>query len=390
MTDNLDRKAMIAKRVTNCKMAIERYRPLLQNIWVPIRAKMMCVRTIIQPTLTYGGEIWGLSKARVAPAESALCSAVRTCLRLPRTVSRYVAYAEFRLRSIYEVSAIARARIFFKCQILNSWLKKVLSGTTPRHRDNRGVKLWSEVANQWLGKAKLEQRMLETEYDIDQKIARLAAYGRASLKSISAFMDLKRKIVPNVIREVMRERCRPSPNAKSTLEMRYASPHGASRTASLLVKLTAEMPDLAYGWTVLYRIRMGRYWTAPRLARAGLISRDFLGSCPFCKAERPETEAHYLRYCKRWEDIRTQTLYTMPPIRKHALDSRNDAWKLVIAVTGLDPLDLAGFPPFDIERFITDNLAGLPDGKISEIVGCVAQFLAKTSARRFSELDFVR
>jgi hypothetical protein len=57
--NQLDRKTMIKRRVQIAKNVALKYLPLLGSPVTPIQAKILCLRSIITPTLTYGGEIWG-------------------------------------------------------------------------------------------------------------------------------------------------------------------------------------------------------------------------------------------------------------------------------------------------------------------------------------------
>ncbi|PVU91683.1 hypothetical protein BB560_006108, partial [Smittium megazygosporum] len=61
------------------------------------------------------------------------------------------------------------------------------------------------------------------------------------------------------------------------------------------------------------KIRMGCYWTAQRLAKAGLIPKKYIERCPFCNKNTPETIEHMLIECFRWNSIRHETtIFNIP------------------------------------------------------------------------------
>ena len=56
------------------------------------------------------------------------------------------------------------------------------------------------------------------------------------------------------------------------------------------------------------RVRVGGFWTAQRLAQAGLIDRRYREWCPFCRAHVPETVRHMLLECRQWQIQREEKL----------------------------------------------------------------------------------
>ncbi|PVV01013.1 hypothetical protein BB560_004586, partial [Smittium megazygosporum] len=72
-------------------------------------------------------------------------------------------------------------------------------------------------------------------------------------------------------------------------------------------------PEIKLGLQDIGKIRMGCYWTAQRLAKAGLIPKMFIERCPFCNKNTPETIEHMLIECFRWNSIRHETtIFNIP------------------------------------------------------------------------------
>ncbi|PVU86607.1 hypothetical protein BB560_006641 [Smittium megazygosporum] len=88
--------------------------------------------------------------------------------------------------------------------------------------------------------------------------------------------------------------------------------HGMRNTGSWM-DLQMRHPDIKLGLQGIGKIRMGCYWTAQRLAKAGLIPKMYIERCPFCNKNTPETIEHMLIECFRWNSIRHETtIFNIP------------------------------------------------------------------------------
>ncbi|PVV01590.1 hypothetical protein BB560_003986, partial [Smittium megazygosporum] len=88
--------------------------------------------------------------------------------------------------------------------------------------------------------------------------------------------------------------------------------HNMRNTGSWM-DLQMRNPDIKLGLQDIGKIRMGCYWTAQRLAKAGLIPKMYIERCPFCNKNTPETIEHMLIECFRWNSIRHETtIFNIP------------------------------------------------------------------------------
>ncbi|PVV01671.1 hypothetical protein BB560_003901, partial [Smittium megazygosporum] len=88
--------------------------------------------------------------------------------------------------------------------------------------------------------------------------------------------------------------------------------HNMRNTGSWM-DLQMRHPDIKLGLQDIGKIRMGCYWTAQRLAKAGLIPKMYIERCPFCNKNTPETIEHMLIECFRWNSIRHETtIFNIP------------------------------------------------------------------------------
>ncbi|PVV02654.1 hypothetical protein BB560_002888, partial [Smittium megazygosporum] len=92
--------------------------------------------------------------------------------------------------------------------------------------------------------------------------------------------------------------------------------HNMRNTGSWM-DLQMRHPDIKLGLQDIGKIRMGCYWTAQRLAKAGLIPKMYIERCPFCNKNTPETIEHMLIECFRWNSIRHETtIFNIPRLYK--------------------------------------------------------------------------
>ncbi|PVV01809.1 hypothetical protein BB560_003759, partial [Smittium megazygosporum] len=88
--------------------------------------------------------------------------------------------------------------------------------------------------------------------------------------------------------------------------------HNMRNTGSWM-DLQMRHPEIKLGLQDIGKIRIGCYWTAQRLAKAGLIPKIYIERCPFCNKNTPETIEHMLIECFRWNSMRHETtIFNIP------------------------------------------------------------------------------
>lgn len=393
INQQIDRDEMVKRRVVATKAKINLYRRFLSSPMVPMQAKMTCIKAIIQPTVTYGGEIWGYHKTRAAIAERAINEAMRMCFRLPKSTSTFIMRNEFKLRTIHEIACVAKTRLQYKTQILHGLLPKVRSRPIGLKHWIRGMKRPDRIQEKaWMNKMKIAQRLKDEKLEIEFKIAELDKKKSLTAKDRAALRILEQKLdnlVHDGIRRLVAEKLDKGPNPESANETRYVLTSGASVTHRLLRGWETERTDLAYGWTILERLRMGRYWNGQKLARCGLIETRFCDRCPFCKRGMPETDAHWVFECPVWAEWRKETLESIRARDEKASAGLTEDTKLFISMLmGANTLDTIGIRNDRLEA----RALGLLDGSVDsvewryETATKLAQFLARVSIERFNKL----
>lgn len=199
-------------------------------------------------------------------------------------------------------------------------------------------------------------------------------------------------VIPDTNREVMAEICAPKPNPASQAETYYSTNLGPRVVRNLIFKMGSERIEISYGWMVLERLRMGRYWTAPRLASAGLIDQKYRTQCPCCLENTKEDELHYLLECKTWNKERTFFLGDIEAYNELFPAGLSIKAKLMVLLSiAVDPLKTAVFARFtamELELAIVDMLDESHYEWRAHVVTMVARYLSRTNLRRFSLMEF--
>ena len=72
-------------------------------------------------------------------------------------------------------------------------------------------------------------------------------------------------------------------------------------TSGVYVKDSLVRTDLALGCSWLARLRVQNFSTGVLVAKAGLIDKQYLKSCPCCDMIFPENVEHFLLRCSAWK-----------------------------------------------------------------------------------------
>ena len=180
----------------------------------------------------------------------------------------------------------------------------MLSGNITKAKQFRRRRLWSEVDKGWRNRSKVIERTLANKKKIEEEREKEQAKEKADTNKLKKLRKDLENVIPDTNREVMAEICAPKPNPASQAETYYSTNLGPRVVRNLIFKMGSERIEISYGWMVLERLRMGRYWTAPRLASAGLIDQKYRTQCPCCLENTKEDELHYLLECKTWNKER--------------------------------------------------------------------------------------
>ena len=259
-------KTRAAKAQTKLNMLTR----FLKNKAIPLGPKVDVLRTCMLPSLTYGGELFGMVKSVVAPLESVWGASVRMVMSGFSLSASRVLFAEFDLCSVYDVTCALRARAFVK---FPNQLKTVMSDLCE-----------TQYSKSWYGKTKTWIRRFYGEDAFDEGNCTPAGL-KFDLFTRDAYWVGK---------------CAPA-GAQRYINYAFA---GSREYFQYFLKHPRSLSPYSLGMYCLVALRAGSFLTANRCAAAGLIAARYRNRCPCCEKGVKEDEYHLLVRCRRWDQER--------------------------------------------------------------------------------------
>ena len=156
---------------------------------------------------------------------------------------------------------------------------------------------------------------------------------------IARLNEALKNVVPGALRKAAKRLAFQTPSKYSVFEISYFAGYGGLVMREKVWKMARSRPDIAYGVTILSRIRCGRYWTASRRARLGLIDIQWNGKCPMCLEEYQEDVVHMMLTCKKWQRERDKTWHRVEEAYSATLEAVTTNGRLILSmILALPPL----------------------------------------------------
>ena len=122
--------------------------PFLRDTRIPIPYKRQMVVSILIPQVLYGGEIWGMSAARCAPAQRVIDSACLAVLGIGGKgvgVSREAVRHELGIAPVHAMASARRGRAWVKFRAARTWIARLLECPLRSRKPT-----WSSGTLKWL------------------------------------------------------------------------------------------------------------------------------------------------------------------------------------------------------------------------------------------------
>ena len=279
ITYDLDLNVISLQRAEKGRRALAAIRPVLAKLDIPIKFKVIMIKTLLLPVLTYGAELWGMSSTRCEPQQRVLNSAMKAVIRsskYSKAASVHCLLEEFELNPINSIAAALRARAYIKFPTLKTTIATLCNHKQP-----------SSVKRSWLSGTKMWISSRETNLGV-----RLIIPNEPKNSYDNILTAVRDKFL---ITEV------------GVSYTRYIS-RGFDTTKGYINDVTNHL-GVSNGLHWLARSRMGALWTSRRLAKGKLLPDLALTRCPFCDSDNePETLAHMFLDCDCWNGLRKQYL----------------------------------------------------------------------------------
>ena len=283
--------AIVAEREMKGRKVLEAIKPLLWNIRMPVAFRVLLVKSILMPTLTWACELWGMNSSRVRPLQLLLDEACKVLLRLRKnstvTAADTVA-AEFNIPSIYAYTSGARARAYTKY----SGLRTIIA-VLYRHPQSvpRGKLTWVSGSLRWL------QKNCPAAITLSPSEANSCVRAAVFSSHIAS-------------------RSKPSETLKRAWSARYRL------SSKYIVQSRVYTRDMvSINW--LSRFRTYAVETTAQLRHLesrALASRLRRGHCIFCDQDVAETLPHMVVTCVAWVQLREQ--FEILPLIQSITNSR--------------------------------------------------------------------
>lgn len=243
---------------------------------IPTPAKLDLIRSVLIPSLTFGGEVTGMNKKISAPLDVLLNKVIRSLTCGWGQPAVPALRTELRIFSVHALLAAKRTRAFLKYAKLPTFVSKLLEFPFSKCKSS-----WVSGSKSWLN---------------------------------SQTVDVLAQSRPHIAVRNLLEENDNSKNASNAFA-RYVN-NGFAKSRSYLKIACRRFPTFSRGLEGLIALRCGSILTAQRAARFKMIPAEFLTKCPCCLAPVPENVSHILFSCPTWATART--IYLTPILQEIA------------------------------------------------------------------------
>ncbi|OLY78617.1 RNA-directed DNA polymerase from mobile element jockey [Smittium mucronatum] len=280
--DKWNHRSVINNNSENSRRAMNGMYFFLGNKNIPIALRATLIRSVLIPIATYGGELFGMSKARTSKLQTVIDTASRLVIGSGKTIALHRLREELKLTTVYTKTAVARERAFYKWPTLKTWITDLIEYPMKSRLDTwvSGTRRWTKRFCDHSAPGEtlkyLDRRTRANEYSVISNWLKSSGIGR--------------------IRNV------------TGLELIF--------------------PENSKGIQEIIKIRTGLFRTAMKLAKSKIIDRKYLQLCPFCKNNVPESVEHLILECSKWTQQRQEHLGEFLPTINHHLPGSTRIWLL--------------------------------------------------------------
>ena len=277
-TSQLDLDIMVEKRCEVGWQTLREIEPFLRDTRIPIAYKRQMVVSVLIPQVLYGGEIWGMSAARCAPAQRVIdfaCLAVLGIGGKGVGVSREAIRHELGIAPVHAMASARRGRAWVKFRAARTWIARLLESPFRSRKST-----WSSGTLKWL----------RTYHDKELVVT---PKERAVTEATRLFEEIKKRLWSASLEN----------DATCTMEWRMEASMGSMQERGL-VEAGMRSSMYAKGFSVVSKLRTRAFRFAPWLAKVGYLPRAYLEKYPACGENVREDNVHLLLDCEKLAEER--------------------------------------------------------------------------------------
>ena len=269
MNNQLDYDQMARFRVSKGIGVAESMKGTMGNSRVPLISKQILLKHLLQPTLLYGCEIFGMNEKRLDGLSRVMNNSMKTLVR-KHNFCRNRVYEELDIKPLSICAAVSRARCFTKMKESNGVISELIHST---EAFKARKKTWCTNTKVWLTKN-------EIPCNLDQK--------ETVLKTLAAVSKRHSERDKSIIGATMRRL-----NIYSGKDLR-------------ILELNQVIPTT--GMRVLFQLRTGTFRTINEMVITGRINPAFRSKCIMCNSIVKEDANHLLLECDGLREERAMYL----------------------------------------------------------------------------------
>ncbi|XP_077301481.1 uncharacterized protein LOC143922090 [Arctopsyche grandis] len=320
INNSLDYDQMAKFRSLKGVAVSESIRSTLGNVKVPLAYKQILLKNLLQPTLLYGSEIFGMNESRMALLGKIMNNSLKVLTRKHNFCRKRV-YEELDLKPLGVCAAISRSRCYTKMKDSQGVISELIQSSG---RFKARKKTWCTNTKIWLTRNGIpfDQSVKET-----LKLVHAAIRKRHDKKDKSIIGSSMKKL-----------------NLASGRKLREA-------------ELDPEVN--VTGLNTLFKLRTGTFITINQMVITGRINPFFRNKCIMCNSVAKEDAAHLLVDCNALVIERSKYLLSLiKSINLITTDTQKQRLlKLKILMGGETPA--FGRKPADIIPSVTKYLLAM-------------------------------
>lgn len=272
--------AALEAKLQGANKLIHMAKACLGNKSIPLCAKLDLIRSVVLPTLAWGGELLGMNMGRARKLDSLLAKALVLVTKGWGKGGAAALRQELGIASVHATMSGMRARAFVKYPSLSSVVAKLMAINFVAR-----CSTWVSGTSRWI--ARLGGECKE-------------ALGAEGITSTAAGRIVRREVERGMFESAARK-------AKGCASY-LAADFGASKGFIKHFVSDASLLHINLGVTGLIACRTGALFTARKAASAGVIPARFRKECPCCGEARAESLRHLLLSCEAWDGERAELL----------------------------------------------------------------------------------
>lgn len=319
----------------------------------------MLIQGILNPTILFGSELWGMHKKAVRIIQRIQRAAICEILRVGRGQRRSSLTI---MAKALNITPIKVATDISRVRALKKWVNQRTTIRDLVNNPNRGKGNWVSGIRYSI----CRNRELTQEQD--------AVTAKTIMKTFSWERELKNSGV----------------SGRTYMENNF-------HKTAVIFHSSILNPEASSGLQYLIKARLGLIPFSQWFARINYIDGRYNNECPFCHQEQPETMVHCLIMCPYWNVIRRKYLRKELILIRRQIANNDSAvvMQYLLGGSGLR-LDLEVFTKDWLHHYVNENITDLEGDlveRLTEELGhdpiCVkvAAYLANIMPKRIGRLN---